>query len=242
MNTRSKICVPIVESSLSVVLEKIKEYSSFADVLEIWLGELFPFPGLENKSKILDTIFSVKKECGIPILFTIKDGKEKGMFGGTHDEKKELILDLFKRGAEYIDVDYEFDLPFFDTLKTFPRKGVLILSAHFFEGTPSFPSLKNRVQLMRNRGAEVVKIACFPESFRDVLSVLRLSENLSRNKIPFITISMGNMGKVSRVLTPLLGGELMFASPEDGKNSASGQFLVKDLEKALETFEWREDL
>jgi len=34
----------------------------------------------------------------------------------------------------------------------------------------------------------------------------------------------------------------MFALTEDGKNSASGQFLVKDLEKALETFEWREDL
>lgn len=239
MNTGSKICIPLVESSLSGVLEKMQEYSSSADVLEIWVGELFQNPGLADKTKILDALFAKKEECNIPLLCTVKDQKEQGRFGGTHDEKKELITDLFERGAEYVDVDYEFDLPFFETLKTLPRRGSLILSAHFFEGTPSFPSLKNRVQLMQNRGADIVKVACFPESFRDVLSVLRLSENLARKRVPFIAISMGDMGKVSRVMTPLLGGELMFVSPEDGKSSASGQFLVHDLQNALGMFSWQ---
>ena len=54
---------------------------------------------------------------------------------------------------------------------------------------------------------------------------------LSENKtgIPLIAISMGEKGKITRVLGPLLGSYLTFAAIATGKESAPGQMTVKDL-------------
>lgn len=239
-----KVCIPIVEDDISSVVEKIHEYSSHADVIEVWLGELFQRQGLFGKEEIIEAIFCAKKENGnIPLLFTIKDEKEHGNFGGVAAEKKQLVLELFERGAEYVDVDYEFDeendYQFLEELKDLSRSGKLILSAHFFEGTPSFPSLKNRVQLMQNRGAQIVKIAASPQCEKDLISILRLSENLSRNNIPFIVISMGEMGRISRIITPLMGGEMMFAPLHENLLSASGQISASQIREWWREFSWR---
>jgi len=151
---------------------------------------------------------------------------------------------LALRNADYIDIDYEFDsennYAFFEELKRTKEiqnlSFQLILSAHFFQGTPSFPSLKNRVQLMQNRGANICKIAAMPKDNKDLLTIIRLTENLERKKIPFITISMGNIGKISRVLSPLMGGEMMFAPLEKTESSASGQLSVAELQQCLQIF------
>ena len=190
----------------------------------------------------MDTIERVQKENNnVPILYTIKDGREQGSFGGTVEEKKSLIQALVKRNAAYIDIDYEFDseneyafLQEVSDIKNDETK--LILSAHFFEGTPSFPSLKNRVQNMKNRGADIVKIAAMPHYNKDVLTVLRLAENLQRKKIKHITISMAEKGKISRLTTPLFGSEMMFAPLEKGSESASGQMSMNEMKQCFDMF------
>lgn len=245
----TKICIPIKTDSLEILEQKIKEYSTQADVLEIWLGEFFPEnleENYEQAEKIIEKIFSIKKENNnISLLFNIKDKKEQGIFSGNIKDKKEIIRILALKNADYIDIDYEFDneneYAFFEELKRTKEiqnlSFQLILSAHFFEGTPSFPSLKNRVQLMQNRGANICKIAAMPKDNKNLLTIIRLTENLGRKKIRFITISMGKLGKISRVLTPLMGGEMMFAPVEKNESSASGQLDIQELKQCLEIFQ-----
>jgi len=236
-----KICIPIQESSLEKIIKKMSEFSIHADIIEIWFGELFqksPINFTEAKTMLSKIQENQKKNKNIPLLFTIKNQNEQGNFGGTHEEKKQLSKILLEANVEYLDLDYEFDLEFFEELKLskINTKTQLILSAHFFEGTPSFPSLKNRIQLMQNRGADIVKIAAKPNDTRDVVDILRLSENLKRQNIKYIAISMGQMGKITRVMSPIWGGEMMFAPIETENASASGQISVEELQSLWKTF------
>jgi len=184
--------------------------------------------------------------------------KEQGSFAGTVSDTKEISRKIItkisecsqntsKNTPDYLDLDYRFDednlYEFFEEIKrTRTSQNIsknnfqLILSAHFFEGTPSFPSLKNRTQLMQNRGADIVKIAAMPQEEKDVLTIFRLSENFKRKEIPYIAISMGSIGKISRVLTVLWKGEMMFASLSKNNASASGQMTVTELSSLLSAF------
>jgi 3-dehydroquinate dehydratase-1 len=230
----TKICIPIKTSSLEDLYNKIKESYINCDLIEIWIGELFVENSLENLKYILDKIFEWKKEFNnIPLLFNVKTEKEKGNFNGTKEQKKEIFIELINRNAEYIDIDYLFDNNFFNYLKEHKKNTEIILSAHFFEGTPSFPSLKNRVQIMKNNHADIIKIASFPETKKDLISIFRLMENLDRNNIPFILISMGEEGKISRVMNCLFNGKMMFATLNSDNKSATGQLNIKDLKTCL---------
>ncbi len=226
------------------ILENTTDVYAYADAL---LTEIF------EQRKNLKTYFS--------LLFTLKGAKEQGNFAGTISDTKEISRKIMTKISEYskckpetkntipdyLDLDYNFDADnlyeFFEEIKRtrtaqkIEKKDFqLILSAHFFEGTPSFPSLKNRTQLMHNRGADIVKIAAMPHEEKDVLTIFRLAENFKRKEISYIAISMGNLGKISRVLTPLWGGEIMFASLSHDTASASGQMTINQLDSLLSLF------
>ena len=242
-----KMCIPIVSSDIDELCEKIKVSAEKADIIEIWLGEFFTTPeNFENFSeyspKILEQIFTAKKEAGnIPLLINVKDSKEKGNFSGSDEQKISLLQESTKLGAEYVDIDFEFVPELLGGLKKEVKNAgsQLILSAHFFEGTPTFPSLKNRVQRMQNSGADIVKIATMPESQKDLITLLRFAENMKRKNIPFIAMSMGQIGKISRVLVPMLGGEMMFAPLTKEEASAPGQICRDELVELEKVFSWK---
>lgn len=245
-----KICIPLVSSDIDEVCEKIKLSAKKADIIEIWLGEFFSTPEIsedfeEKTQKILEQIFTAKKEAGdVPLLINVKDKKEKGGFSGSDEQKIFLLQESVQLGAEYIDIDFEFNPELLSKLKQRidtenSGKTQLILSAHFFEGTPTFPALKNRVQRMQNSGADIVKIATMPKKNRDLITILRFAENMKKTNQKFIAMSMAQMGKISRVLIPLLGGEMMFAPLTKEEASAPGQICRDELLELEKVFSWK---
>jgi len=52
---------------------------------------------------------------------------------------------------------------------------------------------------MQNSSADIVKIATMPESQKDLITILRFSENMKRKNIKFIAMSMAQIGKISRL-------------------------------------------
>ncbi len=218
-----KICVPIVPTSLSHLLEIMKKSAQKADILEIWMGEL------SAEERFYDVIFALKKQLNIPLLINVKGPEEKGNFTGTSEEKMEIYKECIQRGAEYIDVDYEFSPKLLQKIQEEKLTSNLILSAHFFRGTPSLPSLLSRVEKMKERGANIVKIAAFAQEPKDLITLLRLAENLQRSQTPFIAISMGEIGKPSRFLSSFFGAEMTFAPLEKKDSSAPGQIIIDDM-------------
>lgn len=87
---------------------------------------------------------------------------------------------------------------------------------------------------MKERGADVAKLACMPRSAKDVLTLLSATENVKSlyPDEPLITMSMGKLGAVSRISGEIFGSAMTFGSAK--KASAPGQIEVTALQKILE--------
>jgi 3-dehydroquinate dehydratase type I len=70
------------------------------------------------------------------------------------------------------------------------------------------------------------------QRFEDNLTVLQLISDFPKTRV--ISFAMGPLGSASRILCPLVGGDFIYASIEEGKESASGQITVRDLRKIYE--------
>ena len=108
----------------------------------------------------------------------------------------------------------------------------MIISHHEFKNTPDYPKLVKIAEKIKRRGANVVKIACMARSLQDSVNIIALGKYLQGSKTPHIALAMGQKGILSRILTPTLGGEMMFAPLSDSKKTAPGQLTVKELKKA----------
>lgn len=86
---------------------------------------------------------------------------------------------------------------------------------------------------MKKLGADVAKLACMPQSAKDVLTLLSATEHVKSQypDEPLITMSMGKLGAVSRISGEIFGSCLTFGSAKQA--SAPGQIEVTMLQKIL---------
>lgn len=140
--------------------------------------------------------------------------------------KKEIILKSLNLGFDFIDVDFSLinDL---ELLKT--KQSKIILSFHDFEKTPDFKELTIIINHMRKCDIEVIKIATMVNKAQDIKNLLQILLSKKKGE-KMIVIGMGKKGQIIRVLGPLLGSFLTFASTEFG-STASGQIDINEMKK-----------
>ena len=82
-------------------------------------------------------------------------------------------------------------------------------------------------------GADISKIALMPEDKRDVVTLLEATLEMSESygDTPFITMSMGETGVISRLSGEFFGSAITFGALRMA--SAPGQINVKDLSQVL---------
>lgn len=108
------------------------------------------------------------------------------------------------------------------------EKSKVIASYHHFSHTPGYLQLRKILKKMRASGADIYKFACQVESEKDLHSLYKLLINKKPSE-EIIVLGMGKVGQISRVVSPLLGGFLTFASL--GDSVASGQFGFEEIQK-----------
>ena len=109
----------------------------------------------------------------------------------------------------------------------------IIASSHDFEKTPPAEEMLRRLHHMEEAGADAAKLAVMPSCPQDVLDLMQVTASACRDmKIPVITMSMGEMGVVSRLSGKLTGSALTFASA--GTASAPGQIPVEEMARILD--------
>ncbi|MBA7683365.1 Catabolic 3-dehydroquinate dehydratase [subsurface metagenome] len=89
--------------------------------------------------------------------------------------------------------------------------------------------MKKIVQRLLESGADLCKVVTTAQSFTDNFTVLQLIREFPDTKV--VSLAMGHLGSVSRILCPLVGGDFTYASIGTGKESAPGQVTVTDLRK-----------
>ena len=76
---------------------------------------------------------------------------------------------------------------------------------------------------------EIVKIVTYARDLSDNLKMFELLKRAKSEKQKLIGLCMGDLGEISRILSPLFGGYLTFGSLETGQESAPGQIPAKTL-------------
>ena len=223
------ICTPIQEKSQNVTLKKLKTLKGKVDLAEIWLDHI----------QDLD-IKSLLKNKPIPVLCACKKPADKGRFKGTYSQMADLLSDASRYGADYIDIplsglrkqDSGLSRLIKKKSQIRNQKSQIIISHHDFKKTPSLNWMLKTAHEMKKKGADIIKIATMAKSLEDTFTIISLAQLLQAQNLPHILIAMGKKGVLSRVLTPFIGGTIMFAPLIAKKASASGQLTVSELKKA----------
>jgi 3-dehydroquinate dehydratase-1 len=86
---------------------------------------------------------------------------------------------------------------------------------------------------MQDCGADITKAAVMPQNEQDVLEVLKATLAMKQQYAdrPFITMSMGRLGAITRLAGGLTGSALTFATA--GRASAPGQLEAQALSALL---------
>lgn len=217
----TKICIPIFEPTTELALQKMKAAKkNGSDLVELWLGEI-DTPDFQ----------SLITNSPLPVIINCKREDEQGNFSGSDAEKKELLLSGIKAGAAFVDIGFHAPPELIEHIFNNKQNAKGILSLHYFRGTPGLPHLTVDVERLQKYKPDILKIATTPRNLKDVVTMIRLAEKLSSKDVPHILISMGKLGKITRIAAPVLGNEIMFATLDESSATAPGQISVNELHK-----------
>jgi 3-dehydroquinate dehydratase-1 len=216
MFKKPMICAVIFKKdSDSVLTSAEKAINMGADMLEFRIDRLED-PKPENVQRLAEAIDH-------PLIVTNRMMDEGGYFTGSEKERTNILI----KAAEYADfVDIELNTEEKYRSKVIEASKSVIVSYHNFEKTPSFKELVEIVKLEKEIG-DIAKFAVMPKKIGDTLTVLKvLAEN--QNTIGF---SMNDLGKYTRIVAPIFGSPITYASID--MESAPGQLDILTIKEIL---------
>ena len=218
----------VLEDSAEKASEAAKKAASVgATCLELRLDKL---GGVEEVREAVSKI-------DFPKLAVCRPPKYDGFFKGTEAERAEWLLAAIESGADAVDVEAMMAPELREKVVAAARKkGVpVVICYENFHETPKKEILLGILKWEEAMGADIAKFAVKANSYEDMLAVLEtILEAKKQLKIPFIAIAMGEYGKPSRALGPVLGSAGTYCCVERGKEGAPGQMTVKKTRNLIE--------
>ena len=207
-----RICATITNNDLKAV----KEAEPLVDLLEVRID------------LIGDDWQDIVRQLEKPWIACNRSADEGGQWQGTEARRIEKLLQAIELGAETIDIELRTN-NLKNIINLIKKHTKCLVSFHDLEKTPPFDTMKQIVEEQSKAGADICKMVTTAQDFEDNLAVLRLISEFPTTGM--VSFAMGPLGIISRVLSPLVGGEFTYASIEKGKESAPGQITVGDLKK-----------
>lgn len=212
---KPKICAVIVDKDLAT----IKEIEELVDLFEVRID------------LIGNGWQELVKQLNKPWIACNRIEIEGGKWKGSEAERIEELLKAIELGADIIDIELR-TRRLTEIISLIKNKVKCLLSFHDLTGTPQLEEMIEVVQQQLAAGADVCKVITTAQRFEDNLTVLQLISEFPKTKM--VSFAMGNLGLVSRILCPFLGGYFTYASIGEGKESAPGQITVRNLRKIYE--------
>lgn len=218
------ICIPIVATTTDDAVAQMERGAPLADVLELRIDQI--------RDVDLEQLMNGKR-AGTQILVTNRRKDEGGGFPGSESERVALLKDAVALGVDYVDIEASTAKQLIDDVRAQIEKHhnrtKWIISSHDFSGTPSEEALRKRFDAFREIGGDIVKIVTHAHAAEDNLRVLGLIPYARNKRQAIIALCMGEQGKISRIMAPLLGAYWSYASLEKGAESAPGQLTVEEM-------------
>lgn len=248
-NGEPKICVPLVGRNDEEILSAAGNILSEAKSLE----EKYPnvrvdviefradyYDNVADRIKLTELLSKLKELFSDRVLlFTYRSEDEGGEL--RHDRAESMIEEIWEwviagRLADIVDIElksgnYRVARA---TAKAHEAGMAVIMSNHNFEKTPHNDEILEMFRQMEILGADILKMASFPNSHFDVDRMVELTKDISRGKPglefihhPVVIISMGKEGKVTRTKCKENGCAMTFSSV--GSGSAPGQVSLAEM-------------
>lgn len=237
----TKVCVPIIGKNEIDICKQAEEICNLeADIVE-WRVDFYD--DVLDVSKVLKLIVKLDEVVeDKPILFTFRTNAEGGEQEISNEDYEGLIKEVIKQNiVGAVDVELFKGENILEDVSTFAKNYdvKVIASNHDFNKTPDKEEIKNRLRMMKKKGAHVSKMAVMPNDASDVLTLLAATEELHREDedMVIITMSMGSMGLISRLGGGAFGSTMTFGARNASGASAPGQIEVGKLKGILNIIE-----
>jgi len=220
-----RVCVSVLPETVTEALKLVeKAENRGANFIEIRLDIL----------KEYDKLSDIPACSKLTMIATNKSVKHHGKFLGSETERKQTLLNAAEKGFKYVDLDLSTS-ELESIVSDVHNMGVKsIISFHNFNETPSLPKMEEILKKEIASEADVCKIVATAKSVEDNLTVLNFVSKACKSA-KTVCFCMGELGKTSRLLSPLFGGFFTFASLEEGKETAAGQLTIQEMRAVYAT-------
>lgn len=234
-NKETKICIPITARTEDEIISQAKKIKKLNPDIVEWRADYYEIRNQEKGAfEIiceLEQIHKVLKD--IPILFTFRTAEEGGekqiSFEAYNNYCSHVAMSAKENNVAFIDIEIYGKREADELTKLIDfihEQDVKVIgSNHHFDKTPDEKEMMNIMKTTEEMGADVCKLAVFPKEKEDVDALINVSQIADKElKTPIITMSMGELGAVTRVCTSLTGSVITFAAGCHA--SAPGQINV----------------
>ncbi|EXC79675.1 catabolic 3-dehydroquinate dehydratase [Acinetobacter baumannii 25307_8] len=235
--TAVKTIVPITAKTKEQALAQAQVIANTADAdLAEFRIDLLSFAS--DTKQVIALGHELKKILGNkPMIATIRTKNEGSQLEiSDADYGKTYQAYLKNPFMDWLDVEMFRDQKVVSEIvqKAHQKKVLVVMSNHDFQKTPSQDEIEKRLLKQDQMGADVLKIAVMPKSKQDVFTLMNATLKVSQQTTkPLLTMSMGQLGTISRVATANMGGSYSFGMI--GQASAPGQIDVTKLKQILQT-------
>lgn len=231
------IITPLVGRTTPAILDEVAAIvPKRPDLLE-WRIDFFS--GIGDSQTVIETAQAIRQAAGgIPVLLTRRNATEGGEAIAIDEA---AVVEMYARAcqARCVElIDYELsNAP--DNLRHLRQvstaNGIgMIMSYHNFQMTPDAATLDSKFQAAQRLGGDVAKVAVMPKNVQDVLALLAATDRARQTiELPLISMSMGGIGSLSRIMGWVYGSAATFAVGKS--SSAPGQIAIEDLRATLAT-------
>lgn len=229
------ICVPITGKTKHEILEQLPTIvKQNPDVIE-WRADFYE--QLDDKEQAVQLANEIKERSRIPLLFTIRAEHEGGeTITLSVKEKVHLITEICqKTTVDFVDYEISNDKTDLAMIRKVSKEQnkQFIMSYHNFKKTPANDELIEIAKRANEYDADIIKIAVMPQDKDDVFRLLEVTRTIDQTvAAPIISMSMGQIGGLSRIIGWAYGSILTFGVGME--SSAPGQMPVDQLRAAIE--------
>lgn len=193
------------------------------DILEVRVDL---FGGQLTQASVVDEV-KVLKRHEMPLIGTIRGKGEVRGKVKLSDAERAALYQKISPLVDAIDIDLSATILKSVVAAARRNKNTVILSHHDFDGTPSESRLKQIVGKASKLGADIIKIATLAKNESDVLRLLQFTA--AHRPKNLVTIAMGNIGTVSRLMFPLAGSLMTYTSVALSDGQIDAKRLIEDL-------------
>ena len=228
------VCVPVTDRKKADIIESVDALvQSGVEMIE-WRADFYE--ALLNEEELREMLRLLRdKTADTILLVTVRTSAEGGQVTLNEAERQALLEQIAQaHSADMIDLEYfTYQEPQALIHRLQNHGAFVVCSHHNFDKTPSVEEMLQRLETMAEADADVVKLAVMPQKIKDMLDLLQVTEEFKfRNReMPLITMSMGQLGVLSRISGEIFGSCVTFGAGKEA--SAPGQMERRDLEEIL---------